>query len=227
MIQGKLFPFFELYLSSVCATPKELRDFAKFLGTMEREWKLYQEKSCSGSVEETTYWNTPLSSSSSDKTTFRLYDVTAVRYQMLKIAAIIRAEFLATGEFPESSADVASLLDGGMPPDPFCTTCTLQCKITTDSLLLYSVGPNGIDEGGTFVYYSLSGERQPGDIVLSLPKKSPYPYQKNGVRAINAADLLPPPPNGLPPNFGSGMSGMPLSILDATSTEIRAGSPLQ
>lgn len=80
-------------------------------------------------------------------------------------------------------------------------------------------GPDGVDDGAAVQYDSSNGSKSRGDVIRTLPRKSEYPYQKNGVRAKDAADLLRQYPNGLPVDPFADSRPLPLSILESSSTE--------
>ena len=229
-IQTNLFPIFEFYLWNVCQTQEDVAAFRRFFVATDVQLRQYQEDLSTFFKESTSVCSTPfldvlglrkiwLGPGDPYANVRNEFQITSARYVLLRLAAVAREQLLTTGEFPKTSADFAPFLEGGMPVDPLCTTRTLQCKPTTDSLLLYSVGPDGKDDAGALVYDATNGTMSSGDVVLSVPRKSPYPYQKNGVRAANAADLLRQYPNGLPPNLAMETRDTPLGILDSTTTQ--------
>ena len=70
-------------------------------------------------------------------------------------------------KFPEKVEDVAPMYIRQVPPDPF-TGQLLKMKATGDGVVVYSVGPDGVDDGGA----PLSNEQPPkGDIRVRIGRK--------------------------------------------------------
>ncbi len=63
------------------------------------------------------------------------------------LVAATRAR-LHTGSLPESAADLVPERLAALPIDPFTTDATLRSKTTDDAWVVYSVGPDGEDDGG-------------------------------------------------------------------------------
>ena len=65
-----------------------------------------------------------------------------------KVLVAATRERLATGEPPEAPADLAPGRLAALPRDPFTLDKPLLSKRTDDRFLVYSVGPDGEDDGG-------------------------------------------------------------------------------
>ncbi len=69
-------------------------------------------------------------------------------YEMLLATLAIEAWRKDTGEYPEELEDLTTELLQTRPHDPFTTGDPLRYRRQNDSYVLYSVGPNGNDDGG-------------------------------------------------------------------------------
>lgn len=82
------------------------------------------------------------------------------RLNMGSTAAAVERYRLATGSLPAQLSDLASAPVGGTPEDPFDEQ-PLRYRREGDGYVLYSVGPNGVDDGG------IRGETwREGDVVF-------------------------------------------------------------
>lgn len=67
---------------------------------------------------------------------------------MLNIELALRAYRLEHGKYPKSLAELAPSYIREIPEDEFAKTGKLRYKLNGDKYILYSVGPDGIDNGG-------------------------------------------------------------------------------
>lgn len=87
----------------------------------------------------------------------------------LRIALVAaRAYTLEQHRLPAGLADLVPGYLGSVPVDPFGDG-PLKSKLTADALLIYSIGPDGKDDGGTPIKGYLR-EDSVGDIVVTVPK---------------------------------------------------------
>jgi hypothetical protein len=61
-----------------------------------------------------------------------------------------------------------------VPLDPFANE-PLRYRLTADSYVLYSVGPNGRDDGGEIVDWLTLLDKQRGDFFLDMPDPDEEP----------------------------------------------------
>lgn len=218
----------EFHLLNVCQTPEEVANFKTFLDGLDAPYQKYhKEYFIKRDLDSSTIFQDLLFGgtvrpaglvANYTEAEVRI-KMSKVTYDLLKTVAAGRYHLLTTGEFPKSEADFSQLLPQGLPADIFSTSSTLKFNPTTSTLQVYSLGPDGVDDGAAFQYDSTNGSKSRGDVIRTLPRKSEYPYQKNGVRAKDAADLLRQYQNGLPIDPFADSRPLPLSILESSSTE--------
>ncbi len=145
------------------------------------------------------------------------------KFQVLRAGTAALHRFYSTGDFPTTVSEFAPLLPHGLPADPF-TTKSLPLRFVNnpepEPFVVYSIGPDGLDDDGSIRYDTTNGTVSRGDVLIRVPRKRIYPFPEDGcpVRAKNAEDLLQQFPNGLPTDLFSEDRNTPLSILDASST---------
>jgi hypothetical protein len=97
--------------------------------------------------------------------------------RMLEIQFALRAYYLEHGKYPASLTELAPSYLPSIPADPFAETGTFQYKVKPGGYLLYSIGPDGVDDGGKPIYdpqnpqesrYSVHDKDQKGDIVAGI-----------------------------------------------------------
>ncbi|MCX7045029.1 MAG: hypothetical protein NTX50_06040 [Candidatus Sumerlaeota bacterium] len=140
--------------------------------------------------------------------------VADVRFRNLRVAAAARWKQLSAGALPRAASDIRSLFPNGLPPDPFATSEPLRTICRPDQFVVYSVGPNGRDEGATITYDPTNGTLSAGDIATRVPFARQYPFQRGGLHASSADDIRRQFPNGLPPDPFASTYGNPLQITD-------------
>ena len=136
----------------------------------------------------------------------------------LRGAARARLHFLRTGVFPESQDSFVSLFDGKPLLDPFLTSASLSYRRTDEGCVVYSLGPDKLDQAGLVPYDPTNGASS-GDIAVHVLRTRQYPFSRDGLRAGSARDVLRVFPNGLPVDPLSPWSrGDRLSIVDSVGT---------
>jgi hypothetical protein len=136
------------------------------------------------------------------------------RFELLRVATAARYRFVVLGEFPSTPDQFGPLLGEGFPKDPFFNG-PLRFIMTTDSLVCYSVGPDGRDDRVAIEYDPTNGSLSPGDMLMTVPRKREYPFPREGVRASSLEDFSRQFPNGLPLDP---FSSSPRKPLGTTST---------
>lgn len=136
--------------------------------------------------------------SNAEETVIRM-NITDSRFELLRMGTAAKYRFLTNGDFPKTTVEFAPLLPDGPPKDRF-TDGPLQFRLTTDSLICYSVGPDKRDDLAAVEYDPTNGTVSAGDIALRVPREREYPFARGDVRAASIADLMRQFPNGLPPD---------------------------
>jgi hypothetical protein len=77
----------------------------------------------------------------------RAHALFEARIAVTRVGLTIERYHAEHGAYPESLEQIATRLPGGIPPDPF-TGAPLIYQPSSDSFLLYSIGPNQTDDGG-------------------------------------------------------------------------------
>jgi hypothetical protein len=97
--------------------------------------------------------------------------------RMLEIEFALRAYYLEHGKCPASLTELAPSYLPNIPADPFAETGTFQYKVKPGGYLLYSIGPDGVDDGGKPICdpqkpqesrYFVHDKDQKGDIVAGI-----------------------------------------------------------
>ena len=91
-------------------------------------------------------------------------------WQLVQVALALAAHKAEKGKFPEKLADLSPAYIKAVPSDEF-TGLPLKYSRTEAGYLLYSVGPNRIDDGGV---EDLKAKPEKDDIAISVPL-SPQP----------------------------------------------------
>jgi ferric-dicitrate binding protein FerR (iron transport regulator) len=94
--------------------------------------------------------------------------------QIAAAAMLFRQDF---GRWPVSLAELSDGVSQAIPADPFGLvagdTLRLVAGPEPDQVTLYSIGPDGTDDGGTIAYNPIAGADSPGDILIRLPLEEP------------------------------------------------------
>jgi hypothetical protein len=97
--------------------------------------------------------------------------------RLLDVQLALHAYRLEHGSYPVGLADLAPEFIPSVPQDPFTAGKLLQYRVTADKYVLYSVGPDTVDDGGKPMYDSTHGNTpysalwtpdQKGDIVAGV-----------------------------------------------------------
>jgi len=97
----------------------------------------------------------------------RCHNSALARLRLFRCHLALREFWLAHGEYPTSLAELAPGFLADLPPDPFSGR-NLVYRQAPDGYQLYSVGPDGIDDGGRLIPPGVSPDKAKGDIVLDL-----------------------------------------------------------
>jgi len=145
--------------------------------------------------------------------------VTDMKFQLLRMSTAAKYRLITTGDFPSSEKEFAPLLPDGIPLDVFVKNAPLHfLRRSPEEFIVYSFGPNNVDETAAFSYDPTNGTSTPGDIFITIPSKREFPFPRNPVHAATAFDLLEKFPNGLPSDVFADKRGLPLSIIESTDT---------
>ena len=80
-----------------------------------------------------------------------------------RILLQLRAKRLREGSYPETLAGLDA------PEDPFSGRPFVYRRLDPDAFLLYSLGPNGVDDGGTLDFRDPKGFNGPSDMIFGRP----------------------------------------------------------
>jgi hypothetical protein len=140
-----------------------------------------------------------------------------VEFQLVRMAAAAKYQLAATGRFPGSASDFVPFLPEGPPKDAFSTGRLRFSAPDAEPFTLYSIGPDGRDDGGAVPYSVTNGTKSVGDILLQIPSEHRFLFSREGVRATDAYDLLERFPYGLPGDGFTPWRRQPLGIIDSTT----------
>lgn len=127
--------------------------------------------------------------------------VSHCRIATLHTAVAARYRWMTTGQFPTSDVEYEPLLSRP-DSDPFPDfRLPLRVRhVNGGPFLVYSVGPDGQDQGGGVDYDPTNGTVSAGDIVVEVPRERKYPFPPPGQLATTRDGILAQFPNGLPPD---------------------------
>jgi hypothetical protein len=93
-------------------------------------------------------------------------------HQALRLGVATEKYQLHHGRLPARLEDLAPEFIPSVPTDPFDGK-PMKMKRTKRGLVVYSVGPDGIDNGGTPIPPPSIGAKQTGDITFEVPERKP------------------------------------------------------
>ena len=96
------------------------------------------------------------------------YNTNVAELNLLTVAFALRAYYLDHGAYPATLAALAPGYLTRVPGDPFAKSGALVYKPTGSSYLLYSIGPDGVDNGGTACTGGYLDAGSKGDIVAEV-----------------------------------------------------------
>ncbi len=118
--------------------------------------------------------------------------------QLLRVVMAIKLHMIRTDAFPRDKNSIEQILGTPFPSDPFGEGGISMVQPSPETLMVYSIGPNEIDEGGDIPYAPTNGTKSIGDIVVNIPTQREYPFPTGGVRADSPEEILKQFPQGLP-----------------------------
>lgn len=132
------------------------------------------------------------------------HDVSYAQFQIARAITAARHVLLTTGRLPDPAAGtrMPPLLPDGPGPDPFSPTSAplrILLNTTSNTLVVYSIGPDGKDDGAAMEYNPADSTGR-GDILAELPAVPFYPFSPDRVTVESTATLHARFPSGLPPD---------------------------
>ncbi|MDX1972324.1 MAG: hypothetical protein SFY68_07320 [Candidatus Sumerlaeia bacterium] len=101
--------------------------------------------------------------------------------------------------------------------DPFSEQGNpLKIISTPEEVVVYSIGPDLLDQEARITYDPTNGSISEGDVLLRVPLKPKYPFPQHSVSYSTREELLTQYPNGLPDDPFSDKRGMSYVISDTT-----------
>ncbi len=79
-------------------------------------------------------------------------DNSATQKALLAVGLALRAYRLDHGAYPAGLSDLVPDYLDAVPNDPFAEDVPLRYRIDGDRYILYSVGPDGVDDGGMAIF---------------------------------------------------------------------------
>ena len=148
-----------------------------------------------------------------------------VKFELMKMAAAARYQFLFHESFPISCKDFLFIFPDGLPNDVYGRGEMKYLYRKMEKVFLcYSAGPDKIDHCGTIEYDPSNGTTSLGDIILKIPEEKTYPFPREGLRANNANEVRKIFPHGLPMDIFA-CSGTTLHITDTYPVFIYSFGP--
>lgn len=213
----------EIYILNACQTPQEAKEFFDTLSSLKK-------------IDETLHWEdfifyeNPVLELLPPNVLPNLGDAKVrmnsaeAKFCLLLAAAAARYLFLSSGKFPITAADFAPFLPDGLPQDPFSAQ-PLRFTPNREPFMIYSIGPDEMDDKATVVYDPTNGTISAGDIFIEMPRKRKYPFPTKGQLAATKDDILKQFPKDLPPDPFHDTRNAPLSITDETPARIFSFGP--
>ncbi|MCE5229672.1 hypothetical protein LLG95_08760 [bacterium] len=141
-----------------------------------------------------------------------------------RIAASAGYHRLKTGGLPRQSDDF-KLWPGGLAEDIYTSGSKLRILSNKQDLLIYSIGPDRIDQKAAIEYDPTNGTLSSGDLVLKIPHERERVYPKGGLHAATAADVRRQFPHGLPVDLFATTKRKQLSISSGSPVYIYSFGP--
>ena len=114
------------------------------------------------------------------------YYVGFSKINILMTAIAIKLFQLDNNKLPQILAELVPKYLSKIPEDPFNNLAPLQYKKTDKGYLLYSSGPDRVDQSGQVIFDSSPGAKAPsGDIVFSFEEEN-KPASTPGVAAAGS-----------------------------------------
>ncbi|MHB0936514.1 MAG: hypothetical protein ACYC6A_09010 [Armatimonadota bacterium] len=85
--------------------------------------------------------------------------------RLLLVSLALRQYRVEHGRYPKQLADLTPAYLAEIPDDPFALKAPFRYRLTGDTYLLYSVGPDGQDDGGKAISDTAMDSRSTGDLV--------------------------------------------------------------
>ncbi len=147
---------------------------------------------------------------------------------VLHSTVALRFEYLKSGKYPALDQVKFELLTEGLDSDPFSSDgSSLRIRNREESLVIYSVGPNGEDDQGAFDYDPTNGVISPGDIRMSFSRERKFPFPPAGELATTRDEILAQFPNGLPEDPFARTHVRSLTVTDTVPVFIMSWGPDQ
>lgn len=134
----------------------------------------------------------------------------ALDFQFARVAVAVRYYQLHHGTLPSQPGDL-TFIPGGIPADPFTSGSLLRMIPGKDELVIYSVGPDGIDNKA-MSEYDTNHASESGDMILRIPRQRQYAFPKGGIRASSFAEIQRQFPHGLPRDLFAENPGCELAV---------------
>ncbi len=90
------------------------------------------------------------------------------QHRLLTVSFALRAYYLEHGTYPATLAALMPVYLAAVPDDPFAATGSMQYLRKGTGYLLYSIGPNGTNNGGTPCKNPRVARGDTGDIVAEV-----------------------------------------------------------
>lgn len=150
--------------------------------------------------------------------------VANTKFELVRTANAVRHHLLAHGHWPDPGSPevLHPLLSDGIPADVFSPTTAplnLLHEPATDAMVVYSVGPDGRNDGATIDYDPTNGTISAGDIAFRIPRERKYPFPTQGVQRVESIEewnhLFP---HGLPVDPFADTKGRGLSVAQTSES---------
>ncbi|MBX7245456.1 MAG: hypothetical protein K1X53_08150 [Candidatus Sumerlaeaceae bacterium] len=194
----------ELYLLNAC---ESANDIAAAWPTLEALEKLDQKRRTQPGGPQDIFLT--LLGSRNDHN-WRIATADA-RFEVARMAAAAKHEFLSAGSWPRTPADFGPLLPGGPPTDPH-TSQPLSFFSANGDFVCYSWGPDETDNRAQLSYDPTNGTLSAGDLITTVPRERTFPFPATPVVAGSADDLRRQFPRGLPTDIYADRKTQTLSI---------------
>jgi len=196
-----------IYALNACETSEELKAFYRCLEAYDKT--LNRDYFCRNYRREyPVYYPNVLMHYSSHKRILHeggiREHVADVHFELVKAATAARYFYLERGKFPSGWNDLAILLSPDSCRDPFSRD-SLRYLFNAEkkTFVVYSIGPDEVDNGAAFPYDPTNGTDSPGDIFATIPEKRIYPLPRQGARADSFDEFMEIFPKGLPFDYFS------------------------
>jgi len=148
------------------------------------------------------------------------YRASSAGFQVFRSMHAARRVLHATGKLPDAGrADALEPWLASVPSDP-CSTASAPLRLrhdpTSDTLTIYSIGPDQHDDNARITYILNSSAAPPGDIMGLVSREPKFPFPPHPLTASTTESVFRQFPSGLPLDVFADTKTKGLNVVQTT-----------